>query len=335
MGLLQILPPALALSALLAAVPAHGAIVHARETEQRGGLQQTYYPPAADCVEYFIPVAVAPKIIQFGFPAWIDNYALVDFLATATTRQTPDTQSSVLGTAVEQATYEIAASFCSPKLVTNKAKTVILATHGIGQARSHWNSPFRPEEYNFVQHAISQGYSVFFYDRLGQGSSQKMSGYVNQINIHSEVLKELSKIVRSGEYTTAIGKPEKLAVMGFSFGSYITHAAIGSSPEIADAVVLTAIGLNSTGINENGLVRSFVPRIANRQDQKFSAFDDSYLTWVDKFAQIETCVSLGIHGGKQLTTAGTLSNHSTMPKLLILQRRLSNLLASRSSTRFR
>jgi len=176
-----------------------------------------------------------------------------------------------------------------------------LATHGIGQARSHWNSPFRPEEYNFVQHAIGQGYSVFFYDRLGQGSSQKISGYVNQINIHEEILKELSKIVRSGEYTTAIGKPEKLAVIGFSFGSYITHAAIGSNPEIADAVVLTAIGLNSTGINANGLVRSFVPRIANRQDQKFSAFDNGYLTWVDKFAQIETWVLLDIQGGKQLT----------------------------------
>lgn len=35
------------------------------------------------------------------------------------------------------------------------------------------NSPYKPEEYNFVQHAISQGYSVFFYDRLGQGSSDK------------------------------------------------------------------------------------------------------------------------------------------------------------------
>jgi hypothetical protein len=35
------------------------------------------------------------------------------------------------------------------------------------------NSPYKPEDYNFVQHAIEQGYSVFFYDRLGQGSSDK------------------------------------------------------------------------------------------------------------------------------------------------------------------
>lgn len=107
--------------------------------------------------------------------------------------------------------------------------------------------------------------------------------------MQSEILKELTKIVKSGQYTTSIGKPEKLAVMGFSFGSYITHAAIGSSPDIADAVILTAIGLNSSGINANGLVRSFVPRIANQQDgEKFGSFDNGYLTWVDVFSQINT-----------------------------------------------
>lgn len=34
------------------------------------------------------------------------------------------------------------------------------------------NSPYKPSEYNFVQHAISQGYSVFFYDRLSNGDSE-------------------------------------------------------------------------------------------------------------------------------------------------------------------
>ena len=189
---------------------------------------------------------------------------------------------------IQPATYQIAASFCSPKTITEKSKTVILATHGIGQARSHWNSPFRPKEYNFVEHAIGQGYSVFFYDRLGQGSSQKISGFTGQINIHVEVLKELSQAVRSGQYTKAIGKPSKLVLQGFSFGSYITHAAIGTNPEIADAVILTAIGLNTTGINANGLLRSFVPRMANKQNKKYKDFDDGYLTWVDKHAQINT-----------------------------------------------
>lgn len=253
-----------------------------------GYAQQSYYPPAANCVEFLLPVSISPTISQFNAPKWEDDFQLVDFLAVATTRMTPETQSPFGDTITLNATFQIAASFCSPKEVTDRAKTVILATHGIGQARSHWNSPFRPEEFNFVQFAISQGYSVFFYDRLGQGSSEKISGFVNQINIHVDILKELTKIVKGGEYTEAIGKPNKLAVMGFSFGSFITHAAIGSSPEIADAAILTAIGLDKAGINTNGLVRSFVPRIAKLQDKKFAAFDNGYLTWVDKFAQINT-----------------------------------------------
>ena len=77
--------------------------------------------------------------------------------------------------------------------------------------------------------------------------------------------------------------------MGFSFGSYVTHAAVGSQPDMADAAILTAIGLNATGVNANGLLRSFIPRIASQQDGlRFGELDSGYLTWVDKFSQINT-----------------------------------------------
>ncbi len=77
--------------------------------------------------------------------------------------------------------------------------------------------------------------------------------------------------------------------MGFSFGSYVTHAAVGSKPDMADAAILTAIGLNAAAVNSNGLVRSFVPRIASQQNGlRFGDLDNGYLTWVDEFAQINT-----------------------------------------------
>lgn len=38
---------------------------------------------------------------------------------------------------------------------------------------SYWNSGYEPETYNFVQFAVSQGYSVFNYDRVGVGKSSK------------------------------------------------------------------------------------------------------------------------------------------------------------------
>lgn len=235
-----------------------------------------------------VPVSIKTDVIDFAFPDFHDDYILEDFLTLATTRAGADVPSPALGTKPFAGTYNISASFCTPKDTGAKAKTVLLATHGIGPGRQHWNPAFEPEQYNFVQHAIAEGYSVWFYDRLGCGHSQHIPGNVNQINIESAVLQQLSTIVKSGSYTGSVGKPDKLAVLGFSFGSYITHAAIGVNPGIADAVLLTAIGLNKTGINVNGLARSFVPRVAKIQNAKrFGHLDDGWLTWVDKFALIE------------------------------------------------
>ena len=136
-------------------------------------LQQSYYPPAADCVDYMIPVETEAEVFSFNGTKWENDYDLEDFLSAVTTRPSANFPGVLEGPKKEKATYQIAASFCSPKKKNGKEKTVILATHGIGPARAHWNSPYRPEEFNFVQHAISQGYSVFFYDRLGTGASQK------------------------------------------------------------------------------------------------------------------------------------------------------------------
>lgn len=75
--------------------------------------------------------------------------------------------------------------------------------------------------------------------------------------------------------------------MGFSFGSYATHGAIATSPDLADAVILTAIGFNETGLDTNGLVRSFVPRLANAQNPAlYGDLDNGYVSWVDKYSLI-------------------------------------------------
>ena len=117
----------------------------------------------------------------------------------------------------------------------------------------------------------------------------RLSGYDIQLSHAIAVLRELASLVRGGKYTGSIGAPSKLALMGFSYGSFITHFTIAETPDIADALVLTAIGLNDTlGINGNGLLRSFVPRIANLQsEQRFGELDNGYLTWADIYAYVE------------------------------------------------
>ncbi|KPM44516.1 hypothetical protein AK830_g2025 [Neonectria ditissima] len=141
---------------------------------------QPYYPPGADCWEYKVPVTVTSENL--------------DFLTAVTTRASAGFPSPIVGAKNETATYTLAASFCTPK--KGDKKTVVLATHGIGQSRTHWNSAYQPEEYNFVQHAINSGYSVWFYDRLGTGESENyglVSGFTNQLRVQKAILVELAK----------------------------------------------------------------------------------------------------------------------------------------------
>jgi pimeloyl-ACP methyl ester carboxylesterase len=136
-------------------------------------LASAYYPPAADCVEYQIPVTITSSNLMFNITKWENDYALQDFLTTITTRPSAGYPGFIAGEKEETESFKIAASFCTPNNTQDRNNAVIIATHGIGQARSHWNSQREPEKYNFVQHAISKGYSVFFYDRLGCGDSEK------------------------------------------------------------------------------------------------------------------------------------------------------------------
>lgn len=137
--------------------------------------QQCYYPPNAQCTEYMIPISISTTSTVFNFTHWNNDYGLEQFLADATTRPDVGFPGIIGGTKNDTADYEIAVSFCTPKSPSSsgKEKNVILATHGIGPGREHWNSEYKPKQYNFVQHAIDQGYSVFFYDRLGCGLSSK------------------------------------------------------------------------------------------------------------------------------------------------------------------
>ena len=132
-----------------------------------------YYPPAADCVEYTIPVNIETHSPVLNATRWNTQYDLEDFLEVVISRAGAGYPSPLSEDRPQTESFQIAASFCTPKNQTTKSKTVLVATHGIGPGRDHWNSAYKPDEYNFVQYAIQQGYSVFFYDRLGCGASSK------------------------------------------------------------------------------------------------------------------------------------------------------------------
>ncbi len=131
------------------------------------------YTAVAQCMNYTIPLTVTSDNFVFNISKFENNYDVVDVITNIARKDSNTTFHPVAGRHNVTATYTISGTFCSPKSPSGREKTVLLATHGIAYDGRYWNSAYKPEEYNFVEAAITQGYSVFFYDRLGVGKSQK------------------------------------------------------------------------------------------------------------------------------------------------------------------
>ncbi|MCJ1266481.1 hypothetical protein MMC22_006366 [Lobaria immixta] len=252
----------------------------------------TYLPKGATCHDYTIPVTVTSENKPWVGPRWTDNYGFIDFVTVSSTRQSAGSPLPFGNPINQTASYNISATFCTPIAPGKHSKTVLLAMHGLGFDKSYWNSPYEPDNYNFVQYAIKRGYSVFFFDRLGVGSSTKVSGYKNQLSIQVAVLSSLAKSVRQGLYTT-IGKPAYLVLVGHSFGSFSSNALVAREPGIADATILTGYGLAG---NAQLTLEGFAPRVARLQRPRaYSVFDSGYVTTGDVFGNIHNFFKMGAY----------------------------------------
>ena len=65
------------------------------------------------------------------------------------------------------------------------------------------------------------------------------SGYENQCPIQIEILRSLSHLIRSGQYTGPIGVPDSIVLVGHSLGSALSAAAIAVEPSLAEGLILT------------------------------------------------------------------------------------------------
>ncbi|KFY47811.1 hypothetical protein V496_10433 [Pseudogymnoascus sp. VKM F-4515 (FW-2607)] len=242
----------------------------------------------AVCQDYTIPVTVTSDNFPFVLPKFDTNLDVADFTTQLGRRDVAESFIPFGAPVTETANYRISGTFCTPKnKVAGHESTVFLASHGLGFDRRYWDASFDPKHYSFKDYVISKGYSIFFYDRLGTGSSQKVSGYTNQANIQVAILAELASAIRLGRLTGSMGKPTAIVLVGHSFGSFISNALISAQPTVADAVILT--GISYAGGTPGVVASAFQPRIAASQSpHKWRHLDNGYVTWVDVFANINT-----------------------------------------------
>ncbi|KAF2122265.1 Alpha/Beta hydrolase protein [Lophiotrema nucula] len=199
------------------------------------------YPHPANgvCTDYTIKEEVTWTRNIWGLPKIQNNYDVAVQLMGMANVNKEATYHPFSGSENVTSTYELSGTFCSPtKKRIRKEETVLLATHGGGFDRRYWTSSHKPEEYNFVEHALDNGYSVFYYDRLGLGLSPIISGYEAQASNQVELLAKIAHGIRSGKYTGQTAAT-KIVLVGHSLGSFFSNGAIAKYPDLAEGLVVT------------------------------------------------------------------------------------------------
>lgn len=140
-------------------------------------------------------------------------------------------------------TYGIYSQLCFPNSKINTT-TIQLLTHGIGCDRSYWNIA---PGYSYVDYAAEQGYTTFFFDRLGTGlSSHPDPIKIVQLPLQVAIVHEIVRLLRSGAIS---GNSFKHVIgVGHSYGSIQTQMVTEAYPEDFDAVVLTGFTTSGTGM---------------------------------------------------------------------------------------
>ncbi|KAE9366180.1 alpha/beta-hydrolase [Stipitochalara longipes BDJ] len=247
------------------------------------------------CFNLTIPVTVASDNFIYRLPKFSENLDITALNIEVNTRGAFATLNPFSGTQNETASYTVAGTYCGPS--HNKASTLLLATHGATLDRYYWDFPYQSSNYSFVDFAVSKGYSVLFYDRVGAGESSSLNGYVAQIPLHVSVLEQLIHYVRSGSLNRAANTitPKKIVLIGHSLGSIISNALLASNPTIADSTILTGWSLNS-GILQGApnIFATIQPKIANTVNPtRWSSYDKGWITFVDIYAYIQLFYKIG------------------------------------------
>jgi pimeloyl-ACP methyl ester carboxylesterase len=155
-------------------------------------------------------------------------------------------------------------------------KVVHLLVPGATYNSSYWDFPHQPERYSYVRAMRAAGISTFRLDRLGTGDSNRPASPELSLLSHAEVVRQLVPALRTGAFGQSF---ENVVIVGHSFGTLVTYAAVGSDPDLVDGVIATGV---SRGPDLPGLLEILATfsHPAWREGGRFAGLDPGYLTTV-------------------------------------------------------
>jgi hypothetical protein len=160
----------------------------------------------------------------YDIPRVDSNIEAVEYALQADTWSTPVSSKRIKKNITIEDTFSMHAQLCTPNAPQAPPKSSLLqiATHGLvfdkrlsvplptltlqlTQIYRYWDPMINPSEYSYVHSALSSGYSIFTYSRLGTGLSSKPSAYTTvQAPLELEILRTITIMARSGSLQSLI-----------------------------------------------------------------------------------------------------------------------------------
>lgn len=210
------------------------------------------------CKQLDIPVFATADSAIYDIPRVDSNIEARAWAIYSDTWSTPRYDQRVIKNTTTSGTFNIHGQLCVPKSVNKKKDILQIATHGVHYDSRYWDPELDREKLSYVEATLKEGYSVFTYDRLGVGESDKPDAYdVVQAPLEVEILRQLTLMARNGTlYSFAkrakptvaafnkVEKPSKVVHVGHSFGSVLTSAFIAKYGNLTDGAIITGYVYN-------------------------------------------------------------------------------------------
>lgn len=228
----------------------------------------------AICISGTIDVTASGNNFHIKYQEPANQIAVTELLVETFQINSTIDQQLVGSQNLVSGTYSIYSQLCFPSATgTINATTIQFLIHGAGFDRSYWNVA---PGYSYVDHAAEQGYTTFFYDRLGTGLSDHPDAIQTvQSGFQVAIAHELVQLLRTGGISNHTF--EHVVGVGHSFGSFQINILTSEHPDDFDAAVLTGFSNDMSGMQ---IAFSGVGlTIASQADPlRFSALSNGYVT---------------------------------------------------------